>query len=137
MYHLAEQAVNPTDTLASVRLSAITVSMITGTLIPLVVGFLTNIKNSPFLKGCLQILLNGISALIIQATLVDGSAVFTKQTLVVWLTGLATALIAYYNLWKTKGITSSMVNRDVVEDGKLFVESTPGKLSSVGFKIAD
>lgn len=123
--------INPTDTLASVRLSAITVQAIVSVFLPLIVGFVTNIRDSAFVKGLLQLVLNAVSAFIVQTTLVDGSVAFSKQTVMVFLVGTATSLVAYYNVWKSKGITSSGVPVRQI-DGTVMI--VPGSLSKSGIR---
>lgn len=125
--------VSPTDTLASVRISATVVQAIVSVFLPLVVGFVTSIKDSAFLKGILQLVLNAVSAFIVQYTLLDGSVVFSKSTVMVFLVGTATSLVSYYNIWKTRGLTSSLVT---VKQADGSVAHVPGQLSSVGLRKA-
>lgn len=125
--------VNPTDTLASVRLSAITMTFVVGSIVPLIVGFVTNIRDHAFLKGVLMLLLNAVNAVIAQATLADGSAVFSKSLLVPFIVGAAASVIAYYNAWKPLHATSSAVP---VRQSDGTVVAVPGNLSTAGLRKA-
>lgn len=130
--------VNPSDTLASVRLSATLVQAIVSIFLPLVVGYVTNIKDSEFMKGILQLVLNAISAFIIQFTMVDGSVVFSRQTAVVFIVGAGSSLAAYIIAWQKKGLTSSFVKVKTVDSSTGVVTEThvPGKLSGIGLRKA-
>lgn len=125
--------VNGSDTLASVRLSATTMSFLIGAVVPLVVGFVTNIRDHAFAKGFLMLVLNAVNALITQATLADGSAVFSKALVMLFLVGTATSLVAYYNAWKPLKATSSGIPVRQ-PDGTLVV--VPGALSRSGIRKA-
>lgn len=128
------QPINPTDTLASVRLSAVVVQAIVAVFLPLIVGFVTTLADSSLFKGLLQLVLNAISAFIVQYTMIDGSVVFSKQTVVVFAVGCLSSMVAYYNVWKAKGITSSLVTTTVTSDPTLgtTVVYAPGVLAGVG-----
>lgn len=130
--------VNPGDTLASVRLSATTMSFIVGAVIPLIVGFVTNVKDHAFFKGFLMLIFNALNAFITQATLADGSAVFEKATVMLFLVGTATSLVAYYNAWKPLKATSSLVpvRQLDVTTGTVTLLHVPGALSTVGLRKA-
>lgn len=136
------QPINPTDTLASVRLSAVMVMFITGAIMPLVVGFVTNVRDHPLVKGILQLILNAVAALIVQTTLVDGSVAFSKQTVLVWAAGTAASVVAYYTAWRPAQLTSSLVpTRGVgLGDGVVLAADipayVPGKLSTTGLRQA-
>lgn len=138
MHFIQEATVAPSDTLAQVRLSVVMVTMITGAVMPLLVGLVTNIRDSSFVKGVLQLVLNTVSAFILQATMVDGSVAFSKQTAVVALVGMITSMVAYYNVWKAKGITSSAFMKLVPnpQEGSEKQVLARGKLSDTGLRPA-
>lgn len=125
--------VNPTDTLASVRLSAVTMSFIVGAVLPLIVGLFTNVRDSAFFKGAALLVLNALAAFITQATLADGSAVFSKAAVMLFVVGTATSLVAYYNAWKPLKATSSAIPVRQV-DGTVI--TMPGNLSTSGLRKA-
>lgn len=130
--------VNGSDTLASVRLSAIVVQAIVSALLPLLVGLLTHVRDSAFLKGALQLILNAVSAFVVQATLADGSAVVSKNTVMVFLVGVGTSLVAYYNAWKPAGATSSLRPVQTIDPTTQLstVAYVPGSLSDRGLRRA-
>lgn len=119
----------PGDTVGAVRLSAVLVSALLAVFMPLLVGFAT--KCSDNWKGVLSLILNAVQAFIVSAMMQDGSAVFTKQALFTWLVATGASLVAYLNLWKPRGITSSLVT---ITDPNGTVVAKPGLLSDVGRK---
>jgi hypothetical protein len=78
----------------TITLTPIVVTLLTGTLIPILVGLVTRSGASPGLKQAITIVLAGAAALIVQSTLADGSAVFSLETLILaaanWLVAIAT-----------------------------------------------
>lgn len=130
--------VNPSDTLASVRVSASIVQLAIGALIPVIVAVLTHVNTSALTKGVLDIVLNAISALIVQSQLADGSAVFEKSAIIVWFVGLVGSLIGYYKIWKPAKVTSSLVPLKTVDPVTKapLLTYVPGKLANVGRKSA-
>lgn len=126
------EPINGGDTVASLRVSALFVQAIVAVFIPILVGLVTNVNDQPKIKGALEIVVTAVSALIVQATLADGSAVFTEQTVLVWLVGLGASLVAYAKVWKPAGITSSAVQLPGSAPGR--VVSVPGKLSGLGIR---
>lgn len=116
------------DTMASVRLSALVVTMLVGTVIPVLVGLLSRWNSKH--KGALMIVLNVATALITTATLADGTAVFSQQMLITVVPGLVTSLATYYGILKPNGITSSAVPIPGSEPGT--VTLVPGVLAEKG-----
>lgn len=137
--HAADKLpVNPTDTLASVRVSASVVQLAIGALIPVAVALLTHVNTSALTKGLLDLVLNAVSALIVQSQLADGSAVFEKSAIIVWFVGLVGSVVGYYKIWKPAKVTSSLVpvkTVDPVTKAPTLVY-VPGKLANVGRKSA-
>lgn len=119
------QPVDPGDTLASVRVSQWAVQFLIGTLIPILVGIVT--KYGDTWKGIALVVLSTASALISQAVVEDGSAVFSPQTLMLAGVAFIQAVASYYGFWRERGITSSGVRQ---LDGTI----VPGKLANVGRK---
>lgn len=116
------------ETLASVQLSASTVTFLVATVIPILVGLLTKLESKR--KGVLMILLTAINAAIVTATLADGTAIFSQQTFQTFITGLVGAYGSYYGLLKPRGITSSAVAVPGRGDGASVM--VPGALASRG-----
>lgn len=75
-------------------LSAAAVTIITGQLLPILVGIVTKASLSSAWKAVLHGLLSAVSGAVVVATQLDGTAVFSKVTLVdalvVWISGMAT-----------------------------------------------
>lgn len=82
-----------------IALTPIVVSMLSGLVIPIVVGIVTKSGARPQVKQVATILLAGIAALITSSTLADGSAVFSVETLLLaamaWLVAIASYLGVY------------------------------------------
>lgn len=118
------------DTLASVQLSAGTVTFLIATVIPIVVGLLTPLASK--WKGPLMILLTAVDAMLVTATVADGTAILSQQTLEVMIKGLVGAYGAYYGVLKPRGITSSAVTVPAATQGQ--VVHVPGRLADMGLK---
>lgn len=118
--------VKSTDTLASVHLSVVIVSGLLGIVLPLLVGFVTK-SHSPH-KGVVLGVLSALSAMLVNGTLGDGSAVISQQSLLAFGAVLVAAVTAYSQLWKPRGITSSPVTRTTGDQ----VTVVPGKLAAGG-----
>lgn len=121
-------AVTPVTTdsnsLARVTLSAVTVQLLVSTVIPLITGILTKAPSK--IKGLVTIVLNVVAAVITTATMADGTAIISEQTLLTAMLGVIVSLAAYAKAWKPLGLTSSIVNVNGV--------TVEGKLANVGVK---
>jgi hypothetical protein len=75
-------------------LSAAAVTIITGQALPILVGIVTKASLSSAWKAVLHGLLSVVAGAVVVATQLDGTAVFSKVTLVdalvVWISGMAT-----------------------------------------------
>lgn len=82
-----------------ITLAPLVVTMLSGLVIPLIVGLVTKSGASAQLKQVVTILLAGIAALITSSTLADGSAVFSLETLLLagmaWLVSITSYLGVY------------------------------------------
>ena len=94
--------------LADITLSPNTVAIITGALIPLLVALVTKWNASPALKGFVNLVLTGIAALIIQATVPEGQAVITQATLGTWFVTFATSVAAYFGGYRSVDINQKV-----------------------------
>lgn len=92
--------------------SAPVIMFVTGVLIPLVTGLLTRAQTSELVKGLVTIVLSAAATLVANATVADGTGVFTSQMFFTWLFTTATALFSYARVWKPANVTSN-------EGGKL------------------
>lgn len=106
MIALIAQATDPANT--GLILDASFVTLILGTLVPLVVGVLTKLNASSAIKSISMIVLNAIVALITLSQVGDGSAVFTKEGFIAFATGLIASVAAYLGVWKPIGISGAI-----------------------------
>lgn len=106
-------------------LSAVLVTVVVGTILPLLVGLVTKLEASSRLKGALLVVLNVVQGVVIAATAADGSATFTVDTLVLFGVGVLVSLLSYYGVYKPNevpaklapnfGLGSASVNDSVEE----------------------
>jgi len=85
------------------RLTAVVVTGIVALGIPLAVGILTKVNAHPLVKGALAILFDAVNALIVAATLNDGTAVISKQTFFQFMISLGVSEATYLKIWKPAG----------------------------------
>lgn len=93
--------------MAEIELSALTVTLLVSLVIPVVTGLLTKASLSSGIKGLITLVLNAVNALIVGATLADGTAAFSQETLVVFLFGLAISVATYVGVYKPLNVTSN------------------------------
>lgn len=93
--------------LEQVALSALTVSLVISFFIPVLTGLATKYTTSSGLKGLITLVLNAVQTLIVTATMADGSAVISKETLIAFLLSLAVSVAIYTGIYKPLLITSS------------------------------
>lgn len=89
-------------------LSAVVVTLIVGTFVPLLVGLVTKIDASSKLKGAIMLVINAAQGLIVAATTATGEAVITVDALILFLTGVAMSLLTYYGLYKPNDVASKL-----------------------------
>jgi len=75
--------------------------------VPLVVGVLTRVAASGPLKVVVQIVVNALGALLGNVVVLDGVAVLSVPTLVMWGLGVAGTVAAHYGVWKPIEVTGS------------------------------
>jgi hypothetical protein len=110
---VAAESVDGSDTIASLRLSALTVQVVLALVIPIVTGLLTKYSVPSAVKGLTTLVLNAVAALVTTATLADGTAVISKPTFIAWMLGLVVSVATYAGVYAPAGLTSSR------PDGKL------------------
>jgi len=115
----------------TIVISATGITMVVGLFIPLLNGLLTKLNTTPFKKGLLTLVLNGISAFVISSIAADGTAVISWNTFFAWFVGFIASIASYAGIWKPAHLTSSYVK---VPEPNGTVSSVPGKLASVGVK---
>lgn len=81
------------ESAAVFTLSATVVTFVVGTLLPILVGIVTKLQTAAVVKAWLHGLLAAVAGALVVATQLDGTAVFSKETIlaafVVWITGIA------------------------------------------------
>lgn len=112
--------VNDDTIVGSITLSSLTVTLLISLFIPIATGILTKSTLAGYWKGLLTLILNGFNAALVQATVADGGAFFSRETLVTTLIGLAISVTSYLGIYRDAGLTSSATN------GKLFPASGLG-----------
>lgn len=98
------------NSVARIQLSAFTVQLAIGLIIPILVGLMTKYTLPGWVKGVIMLVLNAIQTLIVQATMADGSAVIDKTTFVAWVLAVVASVAAYTGVYKQVGLTSSHPN---------------------------
>ena len=99
-----------------ITLDAMVVSLLVGTLLPILVGLVTKLNVSGGVKAVLLLTLSVVQGAVVNATQVDGSAVFSKETLLLAGVGWVTAIASYYGLLKPTNI-SPKVNEKTAKFG--------------------
>lgn len=83
-----------------ITINATFVTILIGTLIPILVGLLTKLDASPKVKSIVSIVLNAVQALIVSSVVSDGTAIISKQTAILWGLGVITSIATYVGIWK-------------------------------------
>jgi hypothetical protein len=84
-------------------LDVVLLSILIGTVLPIVVGIVTTKVESRKLKGALLIGLATIAGVL--TTALNGDGVITKETLIAAAVSYVTATAAHYGVWKPQGVT--------------------------------
>lgn len=99
MYTLSVLLVAAVTIATEISLTPLVVTMLSGLVIPILVGYITKSGAAPQVKQVATILLAGVAALLTSSTLADGSAVFSLETLLLaamaWLVSIASYLGVY------------------------------------------
>lgn len=95
------------ESIAQVSLNVTVVTFLVSVAIPILVGIVTKASTSSGVKGVLTLVLNAANALIVQATVADGTAVFSKETFVNWFMALVVSIALYKGVYKPAGVTST------------------------------
>lgn len=88
--------------------NALVVTILLGTVLPILVGLVTKLDAPSGMKGSILIVLNAVQAGVVSATTSDGSASFTRESIVLFLFGLATSLSTYYGVYKPLDVPSKL-----------------------------
>lgn len=96
----AAAVVDPGDTVASIGLSALSVTLLVSVFIPIVTGIVTKLNTSGQIKGLVTLVLNLINAAVVGAITSDGSSVFSEETIIAALVGMAISVASYLGFYK-------------------------------------
>jgi hypothetical protein len=91
-----------------VSISAVAVTLVLGTIIPVLVGLITKMDASSKLKGALMIVLNAVQGLVVASQTASGDAVFSVDALILFAAGVAMSLAAYYGLYKPNDVPEKL-----------------------------
>lgn len=91
----------------TLTLSALTVSLVVALIIPVVTGLVTRHSTSSGVKGLVTLVLNAVQALVVSATLADGTAVISEETFVQFALSLGISVASYAGVYKPLNVTSS------------------------------
>lgn len=95
------------NTVAVLRLTTVTVTIIQALVVPIVTGLLTKASLSSAAKGLMTLVLNAVASLINVAVTADGTAVLSEATLINFGVGLAISVATYLGVYKPAGLTSA------------------------------
>lgn len=84
--------------------------LLVGTLIPILVGLITKANAPAAVKSICMIVLSAIGAAFVVSTQADGTAVFSKETIVATLNTIVQAVATYYGVWKPSGVSGKVIN---------------------------
>lgn len=96
------------DTVAEIRLSALTVTLVVSVFIPIVVGILTKLDTSSTVKGVVTLILNLVNAAVVGAVVADGTAVFSEATITAALVGMAISVASYLGFYKPVDLNAKL-----------------------------
>lgn len=92
----------------TITLSAFIVTLLVGYVIPLATALLTKVSASAGVKQFVTALLAAINGFVVTATMQDGTAVFSKQSLLFAILSFITANVGYVAGWKPHAIDSKV-----------------------------
>lgn len=92
---------------ADIHLTPLTVSILISFVIPVITGLATKYGTSPKIKSLITLVLNAVQALVVTATMTDGSAIFTQAALTAFAISLAISITVYLGVYRPFDITSS------------------------------
>ena len=95
--------------MTTITLSTFVVTLVVGYLIPLVTAISTKVSASTALKQGVTAVLAAVNGFITTATQVDGSALFTTETLLFAILTFMTANIGYIAVWKPHAIDDKLL----------------------------
>ena len=89
-------------------ISSLIVTILIGSVLPLVVGLITKLDAPSKLKGGILLVLNLVQGAIIAGTTSTGDAVFTADSIALFAVGVTTSLAIYYGVYKPADVSSKL-----------------------------
>lgn len=89
-------------------ISAVAVTLLISTILPVLVGLVTKLDASSKLKGAILLVLNAVQGLIVASQVSGGGASFTIDALILFVAGVAVSLMAYYGLYKPNDVSAKL-----------------------------
>ena len=97
-------------------MDAAAVSLLVGSILPILVGLITKFGAPSSLKAVILLFIAAAQGMIVNATMIDGSAVLSWNTVVVAGLGWITAIASYYGFLTPVGV-SPKVNESTANFG--------------------
>lgn len=91
-----------------VVLTPVAWTILTGLVMPFVIGLVTKVSSSAAFKGVMGILLAALAAFVERATMADGSAVLSAGLLLDTLMVYAPQLLTYLGVWRHVNLNSKL-----------------------------
>lgn len=101
-------AADASDTTTTIKLSALLTTVLVSYAIPIFTGLFTKVNASAGVKQAVTGLLAAINGFLVNATMDDGSAVFTKEALLLASLSFMLSLVSYGQLWKPHDINAKL-----------------------------
>lgn len=92
----------------TITLSAFLVTLVVGYLLPLGTALLTKLRASASVKQLITAVLSAVNGFIVTSTVQDGTAVFSKETLLFAILSFVTANVGYVYTFKPHGLDEKM-----------------------------
>lgn len=103
------QEIDSGGTIAEIRLSVLTVTLIVSVFIPVATAIITKLDTSAQVKGVITLVLNLINSAVVGQVVSDGSAVFSQETLIAALIGMTISVASYLGFYKPVEINAKML----------------------------
>lgn len=94
--------------MTQVHASAYLVTSLIGTAIPALTSLLTKLSAHPLLKALIAAFLSAVTAFLVQAQLSDGSAVFSKRSVLLALIVFGVSQLSYLALYKPNNVNQKL-----------------------------
>lgn len=92
----------------TITIDAMVVTILVGTLLPLLVGVVTKAVAHSGVKAVLLLLFTAVEGLLITATQIDGTAVLSAESIIFAAVGWISAVATYFGLWKPSQVATKV-----------------------------